>query len=133
MLQPMLAAYVPAERFALARALRGDCRPGDRLVAPSDIGLWAGGLTSCRAFASHAIEPAHVERAAAVRAFYEQGDPPGRAAFLERVCATHVVLPAARPPGHWIDPRIRLTPVAVAGPPGRQLAAYRIASACTAR
>ena len=30
--------------------------------------------------------------------FYEQGDPAGRAAFLERVCATHVVLPASRPP-----------------------------------
>lgn len=132
-LQPTLRAYGPAERFALAWELRRDCRAGDRLVAPADIGLWAGGLTACRAFTSHAIEPAHEERLEAVRVFYEQGDPAGRAAFLERVCATHVVLPASRPPEHWVDRRVGLEPVAVAGTADRQLAAYRIASSCTAR
>jgi hypothetical protein len=132
-LQPTLGAYVPAERFALAWDLRRDCRAGDRLVAPADIGLWAGGFTACRAFTSHAIEPAHAERVEAVRMFYEQGDPAGRAAFLERVCATHVVLPAFRPAAHWVDPRVGLEPVAVAGSATRQLAAYRITSSCTAR
>ena len=132
-LQPTLGAYVPAERIALAWELRRDCRAGDRLVAPADIGLWAGGYTACRAFTSHAIEPAHGERLEAVRTFYEQGDPAGRAAFLERVCATHVVLPASRPPAHWVDRRIGLEPVAVAGTADRQLVAYRIASSCTAR
>ena len=111
--------------------LRGDCREGDRLIAPPDIGLWAGGYTACRAFTSHAIEPAHAERAEAIRMFYEQGDPAGRAAFLERVCATHVVLPTSRPAEQWIDPRLQLEPVAVAGPPGRMLAAYRVVSSCT--
>ncbi len=62
-LQPTLGAYAPAERLALAWELRRDCRAGDRLVAPADIGLWAGGFTACRAFTSHAIEPDH-ERAA---------------------------------------------------------------------
>ena len=62
--------------------------------------------------------------------FYEQGDPAGRAAFLERVCATHVVLPASPPAGHWVDRRVRLEPVAVAGSAARQLAAYRVASSC---
>ena len=133
MLQPTLGSYVPAERFALAWELRRDCRPGDRLVAPADIGLWAGGFTACRAFTSHAIEPAHEERREAVRMFYEEGDPAGRAAFLERVGATHVVLPASRPAAEWVDGRVRLAPVAVAGSAGRQLAAYRIASSCTAR
>jgi len=132
-LQPTLGAYAPAERIALAWELRRDCRAGDRLVAPADIGLWAGGYTACRAFTSHAIEPAHGERLEAVRMFYEQGDPAGRAAFLERVCATHVVLPASRPAAHWVDRRIGLEPVAVAGTAHRQLAAYRIASSCSAR
>lgn len=132
-LQPTLASYVPAERIALAWELRRDCRAGDRLVAPADIGLWAGGYTACQAFTSHAIEPAHEERLEAVRMFYEQGDPAGRAAFLERVCATHVVLPASRPAAHWVDRRVGLEPVAVAGSADRQLAAYRIASSCTAR
>lgn len=126
MLQPNLAAYVPAERLGVAWALRTDCRRGDRLVAPGDIGLWAGGLTACRAFTSHSIEPAHAERAEAVRMFYEQGDPAGRAAFLERICATHVVFPASHPPEHWVDERLPLSPVAVSGTPP-QLAAYRIA------
>jgi hypothetical protein len=133
MLLPNLPAYVPAERLALAWKLRRDCRPGDRLVAPADIGLWAGGFTACRAFTSHDIEPAHEERREAVRMFYEQGDPAGRAAFLERVCATHVVLPASTPATHWVDRRIGLWPVAVAGNADRGLAAYRIASSCTAR
>ena len=132
-LQPTLAAYVPAERLALAWALRRDCRAGDRLVAPADIGLWAGGLTACRAFTSHAIEPAHDERREAVRMFYAQGDPAGRAAFLERACATHVVLPASLPATQWIDGRVGLAPVAVAGNAERRLAAYRISSSCTAR
>jgi hypothetical protein len=65
--------------------------------------------------------------------FYEQGDPAGRAAFLERVCATHVVLPASLPATHWVDGRVGLEPVAVAGTADRRLAAYRIASPCTAR
>jgi hypothetical protein len=132
-LQPTRGAYAPAERFALAWDLRRDCFPGDRLVAPADIGLWAGGFSACQAFTSHAIEPAHSERREAVRMFYEQGDPAGRAAFLERVCATHVVLPASRPAAHWVDPRVGLEPVAVAGTAGRQLAAYRINSSCRKR
>lgn len=133
MTQPSMPAYVPAEQLAMAWALRADCRPGDRLIAPADIGLWAGGFTACRAFTSHGIEPAHEERLGAVRAFYERGDPAGRAAFLERVCATHVVLPSARPATYWVDGRVRLQPVAVAGGADRGLAAYRVFSACTAR
>ena len=133
MMQPSLPSYVPEEQLAIAWALRADCRPGDRLVAPGTIGLWAGGFTACRAFTSHAIEPAHEERQAAVRAFYERGDPVGRAAFLERVCATHVILPASRPAALWVDERVGLRPVAVAGRADRQLAAYRVTSSCTAR
>jgi hypothetical protein len=132
-LQPTLGAYALAERVALAWELRRDCRAGDRLVAPGDIGLWAGGYTACRAFTSHAIEPAHEERRDSVRMFYEQGEPVGRAAFLERVCATHVVLPASRPADQMVDKRVTLAPVAVAGAPPRQLAAYRVSSACTGR
>ena len=132
-LQPTLGSYAPAERIALAWELRRDCRAGDRLVAPADIGLWAGGYTACRAFTSHAIEPAHAERLEAVRLFYQEGDPASRAAFLERVCATHVVLPGSTRAAHWVDPRVGLEPVAVAGSATRQLAAYRIASSCTAR
>jgi hypothetical protein len=132
-LRPTLSVYAPVERFALARALRADCRPGDRLVAPGDIGLWAGGLTACRAFTSHGIEPHHAERQEAIRIFYQDGDPAGRAAFLERICATHVVFPASRPAAAWVDARVRLDPVAVAGAPPRTLAAYRIASSCASR
>ena len=125
MLQPNLAAYVPAERLALAWALRADCRPGDRLVSPADVGLWVGGYTACRAFTSHAIEPAHAERAEAARMFYADRDPARRAAFLERMCATHVVLPVSPPVEDQVDARLRPRAVAVAGTPPA-LAAYRI-------
>jgi hypothetical protein len=132
-LRPNPAWHVPAERFAIAGALRDHCAPGDLLVAPGDIGLWAAGFSACRAYSSHAIEPAHAERLAAVRGFYEGSDPEGRAAFLERACAAFVVLPADAPATGYVAARLPLELVAAAGPPGRRLAAYRVRAACARR
>lgn len=129
-LRPHPAWFVPAERFGIARALRADCRHGDLVVAPDDIGLYALGLTACRAYASHVVEPGHDDRVADLRAFYAGPDPRTRAAFLERACATHVVFPADRPPEGYVDARLALRPVAAAGPPGRVLVAYRLTPGC---
>jgi hypothetical protein len=129
-LQASPAWFVPAERMGIARALRADCRDGDLLVAPADIGLYAAGLTACRAYASHVVEPGHASRVADLRAFYAADDPAVRAAFLERACATHVVFPADAPPERYVGGSLRLEPVAAAGQPGRVLVAYRLPAAC---
>jgi hypothetical protein len=88
--------FAPAARIQAALALRESCRPGDLLLSPPDIGLYAGGLTACKAFVSHPIAPNFVAREAAMRRFYQHtSDPGARAAFLDRYCITHVVLPGS--------------------------------------
>jgi hypothetical protein len=122
-LAPAAPWYVPAERIEAARALRAACRPGDIVVAPPDIGLYAGGYSSCTAYVSHAAAVGFDERAADLRAFYQAGDPGRGAAFLDRVCAAHVVVPAATPIDAFVGPS-SFQPSVVAGPPGRAIAVY---------
>ena len=128
-LQPTLGAYAPAERFALAWALRRDCRAGDRLVAPADIGLWAGGFTRVPGL----YLPRHRAR-------------PRRSAARRSACSTSRAIPPAAPRS-WSASARRTSCCPRPGPPrtgstrasassrwrsreraDRQLAAYRIAS-----
>jgi hypothetical protein len=85
--------FVPAVRLQAALALRESCRSGDLLLAPRDIGLYAAGLTACKAYVSHPIAPDFEAREADVRAFIDQARPEERAAFLDRRCITDVALP----------------------------------------
>jgi hypothetical protein len=84
---------VPAERLGAAFALRESCKPDDVVFAPQDIGLYAIGLTACKAYVSHPIMPGFEERVAPARAFYEASDPAARAALLDGQRITHLVLP----------------------------------------
>ena len=95
---PAPAWYVPAERLAVARALRGHCAPGDVLFAPPDIGRYAAGFSACTPWVSHAAAEGFAERAEDTRAFYERGDPAFGASLVERACAAHVLLPAGADP-----------------------------------
>jgi hypothetical protein len=96
--------FVPAERIAVARLLGQACRRGDLLLAPPDIGLYAGGLSGCKAYVSHVVAPDYVEREGNARAFYEARSASERAALLDRLCVTHVALPGdAGPAGaSWL-------------------------------
>ena len=96
-------SHAPAGRWRVAAALREVCRPGEIVLAPEDIGLYAGGLTSCWPYVSHAAAPDHDARAAAVRRFYGEASPEERAALLEGAGAALVVLPSRMPPG-WLGP-----------------------------
>jgi hypothetical protein len=87
--------FAPADAFAIARALGPACRPGDIAVTAGATGLYVGGLTSCRAFTSHANEPDHERRLEAVASFYgDAATPADRSLFLDRLCARFVLLPA---------------------------------------
>ena len=119
---PGPGSHPPAERWRVAAALREVCRPGEIVLAPEDIGLYAGGLSPCWPYVSHAAAPDHDARAAAVRRFYGEASPEERAALLDGTGADLVVLPSRLPPG-WLGtgtPR-RALPSA----PGEGLALYR--------
>jgi hypothetical protein len=96
--------FVPRVRMAAALALRGTCRPGDLVLAPPDIGLYAIGLSACHAYVSHPAGPGYASRVAEVRAFYASDSPAVRRALLDRHRVTHLVLPGdagLRPVG-WL-------------------------------
>ena len=119
---PGPGSHAPAGRWRVAAALRETCRPGEIVVAPPDVGLYAGGLSPCWPYVSHAAAPEHDTRAAAVRRFYGEASPEERAALLEQAGAALVVLPSGLPPG-WLGPGAALD--ATPSARGDGLAAYR--------
>ena len=114
--------FVPRERLAAGLALRDLCRPGDRVLAPPDIGLYALGLSACHAFVSHPAAPDYGQNLAEARAFYAGASPAARAALLDRRGLTHLVLPGdpGPSPAGWLGPDTPFRAVAQVGRgPGR--------------
>jgi hypothetical protein len=118
--EPDAAAFANEERFSAALALREPCKAGGRVLAPVDIGLYVGALTSCSPFVSYLSVAGHDEREALANAFFTTFDPAQRAALLDRYGITHVAFPGAvttllaEPPGD--PPRYRLLEVIGTGP-----------------
>jgi hypothetical protein len=118
--------FVPSERLAAGFALRDLCRPGDLVLAPPDIGLYAIGLSACHAFVSHPAAPEHGPRLAQARAFYEVMSPADRSALLERHGVTHVVVPgdAGPRPVPWLGRGTSFQAAARVGRPPDQVTVY---------
>jgi hypothetical protein len=118
--------FVPRERLATALALRDLCRPGDRVLAPPDIGLYAIGLSACDAFVSHPAAPGWGLRLQQTRAFYETMGPAVRTEFLDGHGITHFVLPgdAGPSPVPWLGPATPFRVAARVGRPPAQIAIY---------
>jgi hypothetical protein len=123
--------FVPRERLAAGLALRGQCRPGDRVLAPPDIGLYALGLSACHAFVSHPAAPDYTERLAEARVFYAGSPPADRSRLLDRHGLTHVVLPgdAGPRPVAWLGPDTPFREVARVGQGPGLIAIYARAPA----
>lgn len=126
--------YVPAERMGAALALRDHCKRGDVLFSPPDIGLFAIGLSACKAYVSDRY---HLEdRDREVESFYSATDPASRAALLDRRCITHVILPdEGGVPSRWLGGSTPFRQVARAGRPPAVLGVYERADrgTCPAR
>lgn len=90
---PEPEAYAGQERWEAALALRPSCHKGSRLLAPADIGLYAAAMTDCSPYASHFSVSGHEQRLERLREIFEADDPARRAAMLESLGVTHVVLP----------------------------------------
>jgi len=90
---PQPHVNVPSSRWQVASTLRPLCRPGQVVLAPSDIGSYVGGFTACWPFVSHGAAPGYLKREAALRRFGVSSDAE-RAAFLERRCIAYFVAPA---------------------------------------
>jgi hypothetical protein len=108
---------VPAERRGAVLALRDACADGGLLMAPSDMGLYAIALTSCRAYVSHPASVGFAERAAETNAFYGGAPPAARRAWLDRRCVTHLALPGepATAAEAWLGAGSEFRPVGAAG------------------
>ncbi|HVO10514.1 MAG TPA: hypothetical protein VMX54_07125 [Vicinamibacteria bacterium] len=107
---PSPPGTTPEERWLVARALRDVCRPGDLVVSPADVGLFAGGLAPCWPYLSHPAAADYGEHEAAVRAFYDpRTSSEARARWLDARCPAHVVVPTPLPAG-WLgdayEPRL---------------------------
>lgn len=111
--------FVPRGDVEFVRALRPTCRPGDVLFAPPSIGILAYGLTSCRAFLSHEIDPGYREKFEELRRFSSLGQRE-RTVLLDSYRITHLLLPgdAGPRPTAWLgaDTVFRRTAVVAGGP-----------------
>lgn len=108
------------DTMAVVEKLRGDCRKGDILFAPPDVGLFAYGLTPCRSFLSHRISPGYDQRFREWEGF--MGAPPAeRRALLDAYRVRHLVLPGDPGAGvaAWLGPDSGWTQASVFGSPAR--------------
>jgi hypothetical protein len=118
--------FTPREHALVVDALRAECRPGDVVFAPEDIGLYAFGTTRCRAFVSHAIAPEYARRRAELEAF-AQASRESRAALLDAASVTLLLLPhdAGPVPLAWLPEGTRFRRVAGLGPSAAGWTLYR--------
>jgi hypothetical protein len=91
-LQPNPHWFPPRAQIDVARALGGSCQPGDRLLAPPQIGLFAAGLSACTPFVAHPAMLGHHQRLDELRRFYA-APPERRRAMLARLQISFLVLP----------------------------------------
>jgi hypothetical protein len=119
--------YVPTTRIEAALALRPSCQPGDIVLAPPDIGLYAIGLTACKAYVAHEVSQDYRGREERMLAFYAQADAAARAAFLDRNCVTHVVLPGSpgELPRQWLGESTSFRQIARLGQGLSTISIYR--------
>ena len=98
-------AYWFATRGDLAavEALRPACRPGDVLFSPPSMGLYATGLTACRAFVSHRVAPTYERHLQLAQRFGGMA-PAERTALLDAYKVRLLVLPgdAGPRPTAWL-------------------------------
>jgi hypothetical protein len=105
MAQPDPRWFAPRTDMEFVRALRPLCRSGDVLFAPPSVGVFAYGLTACRAFLAHPVDPGYETRYAELQRFSSMSKDE-RAALLDAYRITHLALPAdAGPrPEIWLGP-----------------------------
>lgn len=85
------------------QAFERACRENELAMAPVRLGFYVGGLSPCRAYTSHGVEPDHRRRQGETQAFYGPSAPSWRAALLDAHCVSLVMLPRAGPiPTVWL-------------------------------
>ena len=96
--------FVPSERMAAAVALGDLCAPGDLVLGPPDVSLYAVGLSRCHALVAHPAAPDYEARLSEARAFYASWSAGERSDWLDRLGVTHLVLPgdAGPLPAAWL-------------------------------
>jgi hypothetical protein len=93
--------FVSTSDLELAGILRTRCVEGDVLFAPEAIGLYANGLTPCKAVLALREAPTYAANAALVSHFYGEASPAERSALLDRLRVNRLVLPGDAGPSPW--------------------------------
>lgn len=108
------------ENMEIVAALEPECRAGDIVMAPPNLGLLIYGLTPCRAFVSHPIAPDYEKHLEEVQRF-SVASPGERRELLDRAHVRHLILPgdAGPSPVAWLGPDSPYQRVAVVGSPVR--------------
>jgi hypothetical protein len=98
--------YEPQEVLEPAHAFRHLCRPGDIVVAPEPMGLYAAGLSACDSYVGHDMEPHHISRRQRLNGIYTAAAAADRARLLDETCASFIVFPGsvATIPVAWLGP-----------------------------
>jgi hypothetical protein len=118
--------FVPQERFDAALALRATCRPGERLMAPPDIGLYAGALTACSPWVAYAATSDYASRMSVLERFYTRAAPQERRRMLRELGVRHLVLPGDAGPeaAGWLGEASGYRRVALLSGPEGVLSVY---------
>jgi hypothetical protein len=108
--------FVPRADMDVVPLLRDTCREGDVLFAPPSVGLLAYGLSPCRAFLSHEIDPFYEEKFEELQHFSAMA-PHERARLLDSYRITHLLLPgdAGPRPVPWLGEETAFARRAVTG------------------
>jgi len=125
MLTPKPYWLAGRETMALVEKLRNTCEPGDVLMAPADVGLFAFGLTGCRPFVSYRLSPNHEPRLRQMEALASAA-PTVRRAFLDAYRVRHLVLTGDAGPSAegWLGPDAGFAQVASFGTSSARLSLY---------
>jgi hypothetical protein len=100
--RPDPGSFVALDSLAVTERLRPACAPGQVAIAPSDLSLAIAALTPCHVALGHRLlTPRFAEAVQEGNRFYDPATPAEwRLAYLDRLRATFVALPAGR--GDWL-------------------------------
>ena len=125
-LQPNPRWFVPQERLDVALELRRTCRPGQRVLAPPDISLYAGALSSCSPLVAHPGVSDFERRVASLERFYGPASASDRRRLLADEKIDHVVVPGdpGPDPVAWLEAGSGFSRVARVSGPHEVLSVY---------
>ena len=102
LLNPAPQWFAPNDYLVMTREIRARASPGDRVMAPVDLGLLVAAYTPCRVVVGHrVVTPDYAERSSEAVSFYDPATTEHwRLAYLKAVDARWLAMPSSPQP--WV-------------------------------